>query len=110
VYNKREMIVLIEAGLSEPPSSVSCFRDLTLYATIFLGADVLVECRQQNKDIYWRWLKSEFAMDFVKDILSYEEEAGIKIRSQRIGRGNIMAEKIDEFSLNDIMMRLHLFK
>ena len=104
------MIVLIEAGLSEPPSSVSCFRDLTLYATIFLDADVLIECRQQNKDIYWRWLKKKCAMDFVKDILKYGEETGVKIRSERIGRGNIMAEKIDAFSLNDITMRLNLFK
>ena len=100
------MIVLIEAALSEPPSSVSCFRALTLYASIFLNADVLVECRQQNKDLYWRWLKKRCAMDFVKDILRYGEQGGIKIRSSRIGRGNIITERIDEHSLNYILSRL----
>jgi hypothetical protein len=105
------MIVLIEAALSEPPSSVCCFRDLTLYATIFLNADVLVECRQQNKDLYWRWLKKRCAMDFVKDILRYGEQGGgVKIRSKRIGKANIMTERIDEHSLNYILSRLHSLK
>ncbi len=73
------MIVLIEGSLSEPPSSVYCFRDLTLYANVFLDADVLVECDKENIDLYWEWLRKRCAMDFIRDILGFGEQEGIRI-------------------------------
>lgn len=104
------MIILIEGVLSEPPSSVYCFRDLTLYADIFLGADVIVECEKEHKDIYWEWLKRRCAMDFVQDILSFGEEKGLKIRSLDLGGASILVDKIDEISLARIISRLNCFR
>tara|TARA_B100001093_G_scaffold519468_1_gene608641 strand:+ start:13807 stop:14124 length:318 start_codon:yes stop_codon:yes gene_type:complete len=104
------MIVLIEGSLSEPPSSVYCFRDLTLYADVFLDADVLVECDKESIDLYWEWLTRRCAMDFIRDILSFGEEEGIRIGSGEIEIANILINKIDEYSLNGVISRLNAFK
>jgi len=104
------MIVLIEGSLSEPPSSVYCFRDLTLYANVFLDADVLVECDKENIDLYWEWLRKRCAMDFIRDILGFGEQEGIRIGSGQEGVANIIIDKIDEYSLNGVISKLNTFK
>ncbi|MBN86503.1 MAG: hypothetical protein CL885_03165 [Dehalococcoidia bacterium] len=76
------MLLLIDAELTEPPSETTLFRDVTLYATIFKGRDVILETTPEMKDFYYKWLKSHGAFDFVKDILEYEREAGFAIRSK----------------------------
>lgn len=68
------MILRIEAALSEPPSSISAFRDTTLYATVFRHLDVLLECEEGTRSLYWKWLKKNGACDFVRDLIfPYEE-------------------------------------
>ena len=68
------MILRIEAALSEPPSSISAFRDTTLYATVFRQLDVLLECEEGTRSLYWKWLKKNGAHDFVRDLIfPYEE-------------------------------------
>ena len=73
------MNLLISGRLSQPPSSVECFRDVTLYANIFAHLDVLLACRRENRDKHWRFLKSHGAFDFIEDIIDHEEEPGIII-------------------------------
>ncbi len=53
------MNLLIDGKLTLPPSSVSCFRDVTLYSTVFANFDVLVETRNKHKDMIWHWLKQK---------------------------------------------------
>ena len=74
------MLLLIDAELTEPPSETTLFRDVTLYATIFKGRDVILESSPEMKDFYYKWLKSRGAFDFIKDILDYEKESGFTIR------------------------------
>ena len=68
------MILIIDAALSEPPSSVHCFRDVSLYADIFKKLEVIASCPKETKDIYWKWMKQHGAMDFIKDIIIHDEE------------------------------------
>ena len=74
------MLLLIDSLLTEPPSEVTIFRDITLYANTFKKMRVLVEADEECKDIYFCWLKSRGAFDFVEDIVWYETEKGKSIR------------------------------
>lgn len=73
------MLLLIDGLLTEPPSETTLFRDVTLYATIFKDMDVLIESHPTMKDLYYHWLKSRGAFDFVQDIVEYNVECGISI-------------------------------
>jgi hypothetical protein len=94
------MKVIFEACLSEPPSSISCFRDATLYAACFLKVNVLVECSQGQKDIYYHWLKRHGAYDFIDEIIYLNEDGGCRIGTNR---PNFRTNKIDYDNLNKII-------
>jgi hypothetical protein len=71
------MQLKIQSCLSEPPSEISCFRDVTLYAKTYIFEDVLLECEPGTRSIYWHWLKSQGAHDFISElILSSQKEPG----------------------------------
>ena len=72
------MLIIIDAELSDPPSSRTCFRDTTLYASIFVDADVLVECSPHTIDFYWKWLKRGGAMDFVSQIIKFASTCALE--------------------------------
>ena len=94
------MILLIDAELSDPPSSKTCFRDVTLYASIFSKADVLVECETPMIDIYWHWLKREGGMDFVAQLIRVGEVRGYFSIRRKGKRANVGLDRLDEVSLN----------
>lgn len=71
---------MIDGLLTEPPSQVTVFRDVTLYAHTFCKMDILVESEADARDIYYHWLKSTGAFDFIEDIVEYETEDGVSIR------------------------------
>ena len=65
------MHIIINAQLVNPPSSVSCFRTLTMVAHVFCHHSVLIET-DFEKDPYYKFLKKFGAMDFVDDILNFD--------------------------------------
>lgn len=98
------MILRIQAELSEPPSSTTCFRDVTLYANVFCNLDVLVECAKGTKSIYWKWLKSWGAHDFVDQLIIHgEERGGITLGQQR---ATIATSKLTAETLPSVTGRL----
>lgn len=98
------MILRVKAELSEPPSTTSCFRDVTLYANIFCNLDVLVECTKGTRSIYWEWLKSWGAHDFVEQlIISGEEKGGISVGPVD---STIAVEKLTAETLPRVVERL----
>jgi len=97
------MPVIIDANLTEPPSSVTCFRDVTLYVDCFVKKNVVIECEPYMKDLYWRWLKRAGAFDFVADIVEPFEEKDFSIRRRR---GSISVDLINEYNLNFILSSL----
>lgn len=101
------MRIILEASLSEPPSSVHCFRDVTLYASCFINADVLLECEKKLKDSYYKWLKSYGAYDFIDEIVSKDEEQGYRIGTYK---ASILVDRIVYDNLNIIIRNLSKFK
>ena len=102
------MLIILDAELSDPPSSRTCFRDVTLYANIFAESDVVVECSPWTVDFYWKWLKQGGAMDFVDDIVKFGEEEGLSIR--RESGGNLNLERLDEVSLSRVISLLRTLR
>ncbi len=77
------MNLIISGELTAPKSEVGAFRLLTLYATVFKNMNCLVECRKEEIDFYYKWLKNNYSYDFVKQIVSINEEKGICIRHSK---------------------------
>jgi hypothetical protein len=74
------MVIIYDCELTEPPSSVYCFRDITLYSEVFLKNDNLIKCPKGTKSMYWKWIKKHGAHDFVKEIICNEEyQQGITV-------------------------------
>ena len=97
------MPLIIDATLTEPPSEITCFRDVTLYTSCFIKKRIVVECEDAMKDIYWRWLKRYGAFDYVEDIVPLFSESDISIRPRK---GNITVPLIDAANLSFILQRL----
>ena len=73
------MNLIISSELTAPKSEIAAFRTLTLYATTFKKLDCLVECKQNEIDFYYSWLKRNWSYDFVRQMVKIDEEKGIKI-------------------------------
>ena len=99
------MKLLIDASLSEPPSSKACFRDVTLYANCFLKYDILVECEEIMIDEYWSGMKKNYLLDFVEEILKKNEETGISIRPSG---GTINTKILNEFNYLEVINKLKI--
>ncbi len=99
------MLIILDAELSDPPSSRTCFRDVTLYASLFKKSDVLVECSPHTIDFYWDWLKQGGAMDFVSQLIRFGETQGYTIRRQCGGSLNL--DKLDEVGLQKVIRTLN---
>ena len=101
------MILRIEAPLSEPPSTPAVFRDTTLYAVVFCKLDVLVECVKGTRSMYWKWLKSYGAHDFIEQlIVKGEVKEGLSIGYKK---SSINVDRLIPENLNHVTGRLSLF-
>jgi hypothetical protein len=103
------MILIIESCLSEPPSEIACFRDVTLYSKLFIFEDILLECKPGTRAIYWNWLKSHGAHDFISQlILDSEKQRGYTIKTT--SDANYKVDRINYENLNDIINNLKKLK
>jgi hypothetical protein len=99
------MNLIIESCLSEPPSEIYCFRDVTLYARTYVFDDILLECPSGTRTMYWEWLKAYGAHDFISYLIrNTEEERGYTIKTAN--DANITVDRIDVRNLNEIILRL----
>jgi hypothetical protein len=98
------MKLIIDSVLSEPPSEISCFRDVTLYGKTFIFEDVLLSCKKGTRTLYWEWLKKHGAHDFISYLLTDEEkESGFRISNKR---GNVNIDRICVTNLDFIIQCL----
>lgn len=89
------MVLIFDCELTEPPSSVSCFRDVTLYSKVFLDCENLIKCPRGTKTMYWNWIKRYGAHDFVDQIILKEErQEGMTVGQD----GYVKFDVIDENS------------
>lgn len=91
--------------MTEPPSEITCFRDVTLFAKTWVFEDILLECPKGTRKLYWDWLKSRGAHDFVSDlILEGEESECYAIKST--APASIVVDRINVNNLQYIISRL----
>jgi hypothetical protein len=94
--------IIIDSILSEPPSEIYCFRDLTLYSKVYCFEDVLIQCPVGTRTFYWNWLKRYGAHDFISQLITNnEKELGFSV-----GRGNRYNLSIDRLcsqNLNQVI-------
>ncbi|MFZ9682909.1 MAG: hypothetical protein ACO3DQ_06875 [Cephaloticoccus sp.] len=69
------MTLIIRDQLVNPPTWFASFRDLTLYCSVFLHDDVVIE--SEDADPYWHWLRSRGGLDFVEDFVRPSTEDGV---------------------------------
>ena len=99
------MQLKIQSCLTEPHSEISCFRDITLYAKTYIFDDILLVCPLGTRAIYWNWLKSHGAHDFISDLIREDEkEDGYGIGTKK--GYNIITDRIDCNNLNEIIRLL----
>jgi len=95
------MNLIIECTLTEPPSEMSCFRDVTLYGKTFIFEDIFVVCKKGTRSIYWNWLKRHGAHDFISYLLKEDEPVdGFLLHTKK---GNLVTDRIDYFNLNNVI-------
>lgn len=100
-------MVIIDSKLTAPPSEVCLFRDITLFTQSFLQEKVVLECRREERDFYYNWLKNKAAWDYVEDFIQPESENGrISIRTKG---GNITIDRINYQNINFILQRLGIW-
>lgn len=97
------MVVIYDSMLTEPPSSIHCFRDVTLYSSVFLEANNLIKCPKGTKSMYWKWIKRYGAHDFIDELLIDEEEqSGILVGERK----NIHCEILNEYNYSEVINKL----
>lgn len=103
------MQLKIQSCLSEPPSEISCFRDVTLFARTWMFEDVLVVCEPGTRSMYWNWLKTHGAHDFVSELIrSDTKEPGYSIGTTP--GHNIVTDRIACNNLSEIISSLQRFQ
>ena len=98
--------LLINGDLINPPSSISCVRDVTFIAHEYLNFDVIIECIAE-KDFYYRFLKAFGAMDFVDELTVFGEEEGMRIDKDFNYHPTVyVAEVIDQNNVESILQSI----
>lgn len=102
------MNLIINSLFSEPPSEISCFRDVTLYSKTFVFEDILLKCEKGTRSFYWKWLKKHGAHDFISYlVLEEENESGFYISNNG---GNLNIDKITCQNLDFIISAINSYR
>jgi len=96
--------LIIRDQLVNPPTWFSSFRDLTLYYSVFVHDDVILE--SDDPDIYVRWLRHRGGMDFVKDIIRIGSEEGIRLDIEYNYPRSIVTDRISPENIHVLLNRL----
>lgn len=101
--------LIINAELTNPPSTISSFRDLTLFCKLKHGyrLDIILECEQDEKDIYFSWLRPKGALDFVKYIITpQEQEPGFRVDTKVRISPTIVVNRIIPENMQILLSRI----
>ncbi len=80
-------LLSMDADLSAPPSSVSCYRDVTLWAAIQEYETIAVS-PEDMIDLYADWFEKHGVWDYIAAIITPEEAAREAITVQITGGPN----------------------
>lgn len=86
------MTLLIRDQLTCPPTWFASYRDLTLFCTVMLKFDIVLE--SEDPDLYYHWIKPRGGMDFVHDIIRPGSETGVHLDFARHFPRTIITDRI----------------
>lgn len=86
------MTLIIRDQLVNPPTWFLSFRDLTLYCSVFLRLDILVE--SDDIDTYYRWLRPRGGLDFVEQFVRPGEEKGLRLDVEAARPPTVVTDRI----------------
>lgn len=87
------MVIMYDCSLTEPPSSIHCFRDVTLYSNVFLKNNNILTCPKGTRSMYWNWIKGYGAHDFIEEIIvDNEEQEGLTVGKGKLINFQILNE------------------
>ena len=78
--------IIFYEGIVAPPSETGAVRSVCLFGKIFIDSNLpfLLETTQENKDIYYKWIKRVRLTDFIKEIITDEEDVkGLRISEDK---------------------------
>tara|TARA_R100001163_G_scaffold37181_1_gene28423 strand:- start:407 stop:736 length:330 start_codon:yes stop_codon:yes gene_type:complete len=78
--------IIFYENIVAPPSESGAVRSVCLYGKVFIDSNLpfLLETTQENKDIYYNWIKEVGLTDFIKEIVTAEEEVnGLRIAEDK---------------------------
>lgn len=70
--------LVLDAPLCCPPSELSSFRDISLYAKICEYEDILLTAEKGTRSYYWKWMKKNGIRDYISDIITPQELENFK--------------------------------
>ena len=99
--------LIVSAGISENPTEILYFRHLIISAKYDLLLDCLIEAQQEMKDNYYKFLKTQGAMDKISAIVTPEEhENGIRLAEQHKYPLTIEVKYINCVNCTEILGRI----
>ena len=98
------MSLIIRDQLVTPPTWFLSFRDLTLYCSVFLGADILIE--SADPDPYWHWIRARGGMDFIQDFVRPGSERGVRLDFERKYPRSVVTDRIAPENLQSLISQL----
>lgn len=96
-------------GIITPPSEIGAIRNLMLYSDIFLRKqyEFILETEPENKDIYYNWLKMTYLYDYIKEIITTEENVkGLRIAETKTKSPFVVVERVTFNNFNEIVFLL----
>ena len=98
------MPLIIRDQLVNPPTWFASFRDLTLYCSVFLKLEVLLE--SDDVDTYYRWVKSRGGMDFVEEFVRPGEEDGLHLDIEANYAPTVITDRIAPENVHRLIARI----
>jgi hypothetical protein len=98
------MPLIIRDQLVTPPTWFTAFRDLTLYCSIFLKAEIVIEA--EDPDPYWKWIRARGGMDFIEDFVRPGSENGLRLDIEHNYSRTIVTDRIAIENLDHLFARI----
>ena len=98
------MALIIRDQLVNPPTWFSSFRDLTLYCSVFMKLDIVME--SDDIDTYYRWIKPRGGMDFVKEFVRPGTEDGLHLDFEYNYPRTVITDRIAPENMQRLIMQI----
>jgi len=98
------MTLIIRDALVNPPTWFASFRDLTLFCSIFLKIDIVIE--SEEVDTYYPWIRRRGGMDFIKDFVRPGSEHGLRLDVARVFPRTIVTDRIVPENAHTLIARI----